>query len=116
MWEWKSGLTGNLITMLRLLKNTTFSTALHRVSDIIENLRTVFENSDTRLSDALCDVNTEGKLCQTEVLEMAQDKKSSSTPSIVIKLPISRNDNMYFFGFYPKVNRRKLLWGDYSFL
>ena len=53
--------TGNLITMLRLLKNTTFSTVVHRASDIIKNVRTKFETSDTRLLDALCDVNIEGR-------------------------------------------------------
>ena len=29
--------TGDLITMLRLLQNTTFSTAIHRVSEFIGN-------------------------------------------------------------------------------
>ena len=47
---------------LRLLKNTTFSTAVHRASDIIKIVRTIFETTDTRLLDALCDVNTEGKM------------------------------------------------------
>ena len=45
----------------RLLKNTTFSTAVDRASDIIKNLRTIFETSDTRLLDAFCDVNTDEK-------------------------------------------------------
>ena len=52
-------ITGNLITMLDLLKNRTFSAAVHRISDIKKNLRTKFETSDTRLLDALCDLNTE---------------------------------------------------------
>ena len=56
------GFTGNLITMLRLLKNKTFSNASHRVSDIIQNVRIIFETSDTRLLEELCEVNTEGKL------------------------------------------------------
>ena len=47
--------------MLRLLKNTTFLTAVDHASDIIKNVRTIFETSDTRLLDELCDVNTEGK-------------------------------------------------------
>ena len=47
--------------MLPLLKNTTFSTAVDHTSDIIKNLRTIFETSDTRLLDALCDVNTDEK-------------------------------------------------------
>ena len=47
--------------MLRLLKNTTFSTAVDRTSDIIKNLRPIFETSDTRLLDALCDVNPDEK-------------------------------------------------------
>ena len=34
-------------------------TAVHRASNIIKNVRTKFETSDTRLLDALCDVNTE---------------------------------------------------------
>ena len=48
--------------MLRLLNSTTFSTAFHRVSDIIENVRTTFDISDTRLLDALCDAKTEEKM------------------------------------------------------
>ena len=48
--------------MLRLLKNTTFSTAVDRASDIIENFRTIFKTSDTRLLDAMCDVKTDGKI------------------------------------------------------
>ena len=38
-------ITGNLITMLDLLKNRT--TAVHRISDIIKDVRTKFETSDT---------------------------------------------------------------------
>ena len=38
--------------MLRLLKNT-FSTAVHRASDIIKNVRTIFETSGTQLLNAL---------------------------------------------------------------
>ena len=45
-------ITGNLITMLCLLKNTTFSTAVHRVSDI-KDVRTKFETSDTQLLNTL---------------------------------------------------------------
>ena len=54
--------TDNLITMLWLLKNTTFSTAIDSVSDIMQNVRIIFEISETRLLEALCDVKTEGKL------------------------------------------------------
>ena len=42
--------------MLPLLKNTTFSTFVHRASDIIKKARTIFETSDARLSDSLYDV------------------------------------------------------------
>ena len=56
-----NALTGNLITMLHLLKNETSSNASHVVSDIIQNVRIIFETSDTRLLEALCDVNTAGK-------------------------------------------------------
>ena len=52
-------IAGNLITMLGLLKNTTFSTAEHLASDIIKDVRTKFKTSDTRLLDALCDLNAE---------------------------------------------------------
>ena len=52
--------TGNLITIPRSVKNTIFSSAVHRASDI-KNLRTIFETLDTRLLNALCEVNTEGK-------------------------------------------------------
>ena len=51
--------TGNLITMLRLLKISIFSTAIHHVSDIIQNVRIIFETLDTRLLEALCEVKTE---------------------------------------------------------
>ena len=54
-------ITGNLIMMLRLLKNTIFSSAVHCASDIIKNVTASFETLDTRLLDALCDVNTEGE-------------------------------------------------------
>ena len=50
-----------LITMLPSLKSTMFSTTVHRVSDIMEIVRKIFEISDTGLLDALCDVKTEGK-------------------------------------------------------
>ena len=53
---------GHLIKMLRLLTNTTFSTAIHCASDSIKDIKTIFETSDTRLLDTLCDVNTEGKM------------------------------------------------------
>ena len=43
--------------MLRLLEDTTFSTAIYHVSGIIQNVRITFETSDTRL---LCDIKTEG--------------------------------------------------------
>ena len=43
--------------MLRLLKNTTVLTAIHRISDIIQNVKIVFETSATRLLEALCDVS-----------------------------------------------------------
>ena len=46
-----------LITM----KDTTFSTAIDRVFDIMQSVRIIFETSDTRLLKALCDVKTEGK-------------------------------------------------------
>ena len=35
--------------------------SFHGVSDIIKNVRTAFEISDTRLLDALCDTKTEEK-------------------------------------------------------
>ena len=38
-----------------LTKNTTFSTAVHHVSGITKNDRTIFETSDTPLLDTLCD-------------------------------------------------------------
>ena len=47
--------------MLCLPKNTVFSSDVHHSSDIIKNVRTIFETLDTGLLDALYDVNTEGK-------------------------------------------------------
>ena len=48
--------------MLRLLKNTTFSTAVCPYSYIIKNVRTIFETLDARLLDALFEVSTEGNV------------------------------------------------------
>ena len=47
--------------LAKKIKNATFSTTFHRVSEIIRNVRTTFEISDTRLLDALCDAKTEEK-------------------------------------------------------
>ena len=47
--------TGNLITMLCLLKISTFSTAIHHISDIIQNVL-IFETLE-----ALPDIKTERK-------------------------------------------------------
>ena len=38
---------GDLITMLGLLKITTFSTPVHYASDMVKDVRTKFETSDT---------------------------------------------------------------------
>ena len=81
-------ITGNLFTMLLLLKNTTFSTAIHRVSDIIQTVRIIVETSDTQLLDVLCGVNTEGKYDARQKYSMALEKKSRLIRSIAIKLPI----------------------------
>ena len=48
--------------MLRLLKNTMFLSSVHRASVIMRNVRTIVETLDTRLLDAMCDVNTEGNM------------------------------------------------------
>ena len=67
----KSFITGNLITMLRLLKNKTFSTASHRVSGIIQNVRKL----QTLDCWKHCATSTlEEKWCQTELLEMTLEK------------------------------------------
>ena len=67
--------------MLDLLKNTTSSTAVHRASDIIKDVRTNFETSDTRLLDALCDLNTELRSdVRSEVFEMGLEKKTPLDP------------------------------------
>ena len=74
--------------MLSLLKNTTFLTAVHRASDIIKNVRTNFETSDTQLLDKK---HQRKNLCRTEGLEITLEKKSRSTRNIVIKLPVKQN-------------------------
>ena len=71
-----AGQRSYIITMLRLLKNMTFSTAVHRPSDIIKNVRTTFETSDTRLLDALCEVNTEGKMMSDRSTRNGPGEKS----------------------------------------
>ena len=50
-------ITGNLITMLGLLKIQHFQLPNIGASDIIKDVRTKFETSDIRLLDALCDLN-----------------------------------------------------------
>ena len=77
--------------MLGLLKNTTFSAAIHRASDIIQNVRIIVETSDTRLLDALCDVNIEEKTdVRQKYSKMALEKNSRLIHSIVSKLPITK--------------------------
>ena len=61
--------------MLHLLKNTTFSTAIHRVSDIIQKVRKIVETSDTLLVDALCDVNTEKKMTSDRNIRNSSGEK-----------------------------------------
>ena len=51
--------TGSLIMIFRSLKITTFTTAFHRVSDIIKNVRTTLWNFR---HDALCDAKAEEKI------------------------------------------------------
>ena len=53
--------TGSLITMLRLVKDTTSPNAVIRASGIIKKCKKIFETSYTLLLDALCDVDAEGK-------------------------------------------------------
>ena len=57
--------------MLRLLKNTTFSTAVEGAPDTKKNIKTIFKTSDTRLLDEMCDVNTEKK---NDVLQKSKCK------------------------------------------
>ena len=63
----------------------------NRASDIIKNVRTIFETLDTRLSDPLSDEKTlKENICQTEVLDMALEKKSRLTRSIEIELTVKQ--------------------------
>ena len=74
--------------MLRLLKNTTFLTAVHRASDIMKNVKAIFETSDTRLLDALCDVKTWRKnYVRQKYSKWLWRKISGLSLSIVSKLP-----------------------------
>ena len=87
----QASVTGNLITMLRLLNNTIF----YRASDIIRNVGTSFEILDTRLLVALCDVNTERNMMSDRGTRNGSgEKKSRLTRSIVIKLPVSMLENI----------------------
>ena len=70
-------ITGNLITRLRLRKNTTFSAAIHCVSDIIQNVRAIFETLGTRLFKALCDVKTDGKMSDRNIRNGCEEKVPS---------------------------------------
>ena len=69
-------------------KNTTFSTAFHRVSDVIKNVRITFEISDTRLLNALCDGKT-GE--NNDVLEVALEKRSRLTRYLCISKTMISN-------------------------
>ena len=77
--------------MLRLLKNITFSAAFHPVSDIIKNVRTTFEISDTRLLDALRDAKTEGRMMSGTSTQSGSGEKIPFVPehhnSISNKIP-----------------------------
>ena len=83
--------TSNLIKMLRLLKNTRlFSTEIHRVSDIIQNVKIIVETSDTRLLTH-CVTQTLGrKRCQTEILEMAMEMEKKISFASNVTGPLSR--------------------------
>ena len=91
--EIKTCFTVDLIMMLWLLKNSTFLVAIHFASDIIKTVRTIFQNF--RRSTVWRTVWREHwgkKWCETEVLEMALEKKSRLTRSIVIKLHVKDYD------------------------
>ena len=47
--------------MLHLPKISTFSTAIDHIPDIIQDVRIIFETSDTQLFEALCDIKAERK-------------------------------------------------------
>ena len=72
----QASVTGNLITMLRLLNNTIF----YRASDIIRNVETSFEILDTRLLVALCDVNTERNMMSDRGTRNGSGEKNPGWP------------------------------------
>ena len=70
--------------MLSLLKNRIFSSAVHSALLVsMENGRTTFETLDTGLLDALCHVNSEGKMSDRTVRStrrVALEKKIAFDP------------------------------------
>ena len=73
-------ITGNLITMLRLLKCNIVNCRPSHFW-LKENVRATFDILDTRLLDAMFDVKTDWKKwCQTQVFEGAQEKKIPFEP------------------------------------
>ena len=105
------------ITMLSLLKNTTFSTAVHWAYDI-KDVRTKFATSDTRLLDTLCDVNIERRIdVRQKYSKLTWSKKLRLTRSIVIKLPVRRNkQNAYPQLGTVRVYDQKFLLSSCSYL
>ena len=61
-----------------LTKNTQSSTAGHRVSEIIKNVRITFDISETRLLDTMCDVKTEAKMMSNTSIRSGTGKKKIS--------------------------------------
>ena len=51
-------------------------------------LQITFETSDTGVMEALCDINTEGKMMSDRNTRNGSGEKSRLTPSIVINLLI----------------------------
>ena len=78
-----------------LLKSTIFLSATHRASDIIKNVRKIFETLDTRLLDALCDVITEGNMMSGRSTRNGSGEKIPW--SIVIKLSVKFRYVVYHF-------------------
>ena len=80
--------TGNLITILCLLKHETFSTCVHHASHIIENAKGIFETSHLGLVDSLCHINTEGKIMSDRNTQDCFRGKISFDPEHLLKFPV----------------------------
>ena len=83
--------------MLRLPKNTIFSSAVHSASDIMKNIRRISETLDNRMLDGLCEIKTERNMMSDRSTQNgSREKKSRLTRNIAVKLLVRLSTGLGF--------------------